>query len=94
MTVPVTRVEGPCDERGTHEYNLALGQLRASSAREFLIRLGIAGDRLGTISYGEHEGVCAESNEACWARNRRAFFRITDRVTDPPPSGNRRRAGS
>ncbi len=89
-------IEGHCDERGTHEYNLALGQLRASAARQFLVRLGIEADRLGTISYGEHEGVCFVSNEACWARNRRAFFRITaaPSVTDPPPSGNRPRAGS
>ncbi len=70
-------IEGHCDERGTHEYNLALGQLRASAAREFLIRLGVEADRLGTISYGEHESVCFASNESCWARNRRAYFRLT-----------------
>ncbi len=70
-------LEGHCDERGTHAYNLALGQLRASAAREFLIRLGIEPGRLGTVSYGEHEAVCFASNEDCWARNRRVYFRIT-----------------
>lgn len=75
-------IEGHCDERGTHEYNLALGQLRASTAREFLIRLGIEPGRLATVSYGEHEIVCFASNEACWALNRRAYFRITGRITD------------
>ncbi len=87
-------IEGHCDERGTHEYNLALGQLRASATREFLIRLGVDSDRLGTISYGEHEGVCFASNEDCWGRNRRAYFRIAGRITDLPPSDSRRRAGS
>ncbi len=70
-------LEGHCDERGTHEYNLALGQLRASAAREFLVRLGIEPERLGTVSYGEHEAVCLASNEDCWAQNRRVYFRIT-----------------
>ncbi len=91
-------IEGHCDERGTHEYNLALGQLRAGATRDFLVRLGIEPGRLGTISYGEHEGVCFGSNESCWARNRRAYFRISGRnagrITDPPPSGSRPRAGS
>ena len=71
------QIEGHCDERGTHEYNLALGQLRAGATREYLIRLGIEPERLGTISYGEHEGVCFVSNERCWGQNRRAYFRIT-----------------
>lgn len=69
-------IEGHCDERGTHEYNLALGQLRAAAARAYLVRLGIAADRLGTLSYGEDRGVCHASNESCWAKNRRAYFRI------------------
>ncbi len=85
-------IEGHCDERGTHEYNLALGQLRAGATREFLARLGIEPERLGTISYGEHEGACFESNESCWARNRRAYFRITG--SGRSPSGSRPRAGS
>ncbi|MCP3959563.1 MAG: OmpA family protein [bacterium] len=69
-------IEGHCDERGTNEYNLALGQLRAGAAREYLMRLGVGGDRLDTISYGEDRGVCVESRETCWWRNRRAYFRI------------------
>ncbi len=91
-------IEGHCDERGTHEYNLALGQLRAGAARDYLVRLGIEPDRLGTVSYGEHEGLCFDSNEGCWARNRRAYFRISgrspERITGRLPSGSRPRAGS
>ena len=67
-------VEGHCDERGTSEYNLALGAKRAESARRYLIDLGIAPDRLSTISYGEELPICKEQNEACWAKNRRAHF--------------------
>jgi len=67
-------VEGHCDERGTNEYNLALGAKRAESAKRYLIDLGIAPDRLSTISYGEELPMCKEQNEACWAKNRRAHF--------------------
>ncbi|MEM7349630.1 MAG: OmpA family protein [Acidobacteriota bacterium] len=69
-------IEGHCDERGTNEYNLALGHLRAQTARDYLIRLGIAAGRLDSISYGEERGVCHASSERCWARNRRAYLRI------------------
>lgn len=69
-------IEGHCDERGTNEYNLALGAKRAQAAREFLSTLGISPDRLSTISYGEELAVCKESNESCWRQNRRARFVI------------------
>jgi peptidoglycan-associated lipoprotein len=67
-------VEGNCDERGSAEYNLGLGDSRASSAKDFLVSLGVPGDRLKTISYGKERPQCTESNEACWQKNRRAHF--------------------
>jgi peptidoglycan-associated lipoprotein len=69
-------IEGHCDERGTNEYNLALGAKRAQAAREFLSTLGIPADRLSTISYGEEIPVCREHSESCWQQNRRARFVI------------------
>ena len=69
-------IEGHCDERGTNEYNLALGDRRSESAKSFLVNLGISASRLTTISYGEERPVCAQSNEECWAKNRRAAFVI------------------
>jgi len=69
-------IEGHCDERGTNEYNLALGDRRAESARSFLIDLGVAGSRLTTISYGEERPVDSGHNEESWAKNRRAHFTI------------------
>jgi peptidoglycan-associated lipoprotein len=67
-------IEGHCDDRGTSEYNLALGAKRAESVKRYLIDLGISPDRLSTISYGEELPMCKEPNEACWAKNRRAHF--------------------
>jgi len=67
-------VEGHCDERGTVEYNLALGAKRARSAKDYLVALGVSADRLTTISYGEELPLCHEHNEECWQRNRRAHF--------------------
>lgn len=67
-------VEGHCDERGTVEYNLALGAKRARSVKEYLVVLGIPADRITTISYGEELGLCSDHTEECWARNRRAHF--------------------
>jgi len=64
-------VEGHCDERGTTDYNLALGDRRAKSIRNYLIRLGIKGNRIATISYGEEKPVDLRNNEAAWAKNRR-----------------------
>ena len=69
-------IEGHCDDRGTNEYNLALGAKRAQSAREYLATLGVAGERLSTISYGEEIPVCNEQTEGCWRQNRRARFVI------------------
>jgi len=69
-------IEGHCDERGTNEYNLALGDRRAESAKAFLIDLGIEPSRLTTISYGEERPVCTEHTEECWAKNRHDHFVI------------------
>jgi peptidoglycan-associated lipoprotein len=67
-------IEGHCDERGTVEYNLALGAKRARAAKEYLVALGVAADRLTTISYGEELPLCHEHDEECWQQNRRAHF--------------------
>jgi peptidoglycan-associated lipoprotein len=67
-------IEGHCDERGTNEYNLALGDRRADSAKSYLVDLGIAASRLTTVSYGEERPVCSQQNEECWSKNRRAHF--------------------
>jgi peptidoglycan-associated lipoprotein len=64
-------IEGHCDERGTREYNLALGARRAASAKEYLTSLGVSAARIDTISYGKERPVCSDSNETCWAMNRR-----------------------
>lgn len=69
-------IEGHCDDRGTNEYNLALGDRRAKAARDYLVALGIAAGRVETISYGEEEPLCSEPNEECWTKNRRAHFVI------------------
>lgn len=66
------RIEGNCDERGTIEYNQALGQRRAASAKKYLTDLGISGNRISLISYGKEKPVCKESTEDCWQQNRRA----------------------
>ena len=67
-------IEGHCDERGTNEYNLALGDRRATAARDFLMNQGVPAGKLTTISYGEERPQCSESDESCWQRNRRAHF--------------------
>jgi peptidoglycan-associated lipoprotein len=67
-------VEGYCDERGSQEYNLALGEERAQRAKSFLTDSGIPGPQVKTISYGKERQVCAESTEACWQKNRRAHI--------------------
>lgn len=69
-------VEGHCDDRGTVEYNLALGQKRAKSVRDYYVRLGVPESVMGTISYGEEKPVCAEAADACWLQNRRAETKI------------------
>lgn len=75
----LVRIEGHCDERGTNEYNLALGQRRADAARDYLVTLGVERARLETVTYGEEAPVCTEHAEPCWSRNRRAQFVITSR---------------
>jgi len=67
-------IEGNCDDRGTNEYNLALGQQRADAAARYLQNLGIDRKRVKTISYGEERPVCSEATEACWHKNRNATF--------------------
>lgn len=67
-------VEGHCDERGTEEYNIALGNRRANAAKGYLVSLGVAGDRLSTRSYGEEKSLETCHNESCWWKNRRAEF--------------------
>ena len=70
----VIMVEGHCDERGSAEYNLGLGDRRATAAKDFLVQLGVSADKLKNISYGKERPQCTESNEACWQKNRRAHF--------------------
>jgi peptidoglycan-associated lipoprotein len=72
-------IEGHCDERGTEEYNIALGERRANSAREFLIRMGVDPARMTTVSYGESRPMVDENNAVAWAKNRRVHFRIYER---------------
>jgi len=67
-------IEGHCDERGTAEYNLALGARRAKTVRDALVALGIGSTRLSTVSYGEELPVCRDADESCWSRNRRAHI--------------------
>lgn len=67
-------IEGHCDERGTVEYNLALGAKRAKAVRDYLVSLGVSPERLSTISYGEELPLCRESTESCWQKNRRVHF--------------------
>ena len=70
-------VQGHCDERGTNEYNLALGERRAAAVRDYLVSLGIAANRIATVSRGEESPFCTDSHEGCWSRNRRGHFVVT-----------------
>ncbi len=67
-------IEGHADNRGTNEYNLALGSRRAQAVRDYMVTLGVSADRFSTISYGEELPVCGENSETCWKLNRRAHF--------------------
>jgi peptidoglycan-associated lipoprotein len=67
-------IEGHCDDRGSTEYNLALGQRRANAVKEYLVSLGVPADRLNTTSWGKEKPFCSEETEACWAQNRRGHF--------------------
>ena len=70
-------IEGNCDERGTREYNLALGARRANAVKEYLVSLGVNTARLQTVSYGKERPLCTQSSEDCWAQNRRGVSTIT-----------------
>jgi peptidoglycan-associated lipoprotein len=72
-------IEGHADSRGTNEYNLALGERRANAVKDYLGSLGVGGERLRTISYGEERPVCTEEAESCWSQNRRVHMIITGR---------------
>jgi peptidoglycan-associated lipoprotein len=69
-------IEGHADERGTNEYNLALGERRAKATRDHLVSLGVDGSRITVISYGEERPLCSERSDACWGQNRRAHFLV------------------
>ena len=84
------RIEGNADERGSDEYNLALGQRRAAAAKRYLVERGIDASRFDLVSYGEERPVCTDHNEDCWQRNRRDDFVIVTIGSDNivvPPSG-------
>ena len=70
-------IEGHADARGTNEYNLALGERRANAVKDYLVSLGVGGDRLSVESKGEEQQVCSEQNEGCWSQNRRGHFVVT-----------------
>ena len=75
----VLQIEGHCDERGTEQYNLGLGERRARAAEEYLSSLGVPMDRLTIISYGKERPQCTESTEECWQKNRRSHFKIVSK---------------
>jgi peptidoglycan-associated lipoprotein len=79
MSAGVT-IEGHCDERGTVEYNLALGERRARAAYDYLVSLGVPASRLKTVSYGKEVPACQASTEECWQKNRRAHFTVTGKT--------------
>jgi peptidoglycan-associated lipoprotein len=72
-------IEGHCDERGTNEYNLALGERRAKATMNYLVSQGVQANRVTIISYGEERPVCTEHNESCWSKNRRSHFLVKPR---------------
>jgi peptidoglycan-associated lipoprotein len=72
-------IEGHCDERGTNEYNLALGERRAKATMNYLVSQGVQANRITIISYGEERPVCNEKTDSCWAKNRRAHFLVKPR---------------
>ncbi len=87
-------VEGHCDERGSTEYNIALGDRRAQAAKNFLVSLGVAADRMQTVSYGKERPFCTAHDE-CWQQNRRAHFVMADTVKrrSTPPVTSAAEAG-
>jgi len=73
-------IEGHCDQRGTTEYNLALGQRRAASVRTYYMGLGLSGSRIATISYGKESLSCDQDSEDCWGKNRRGVSKIREKT--------------
>ena len=73
----VVEIQGHCDERGTNNYNVALGERRAHSTKMYLVSQGVSARRIHTISYGEEKPFCFDSNASCWGKNRRAHFRVS-----------------
>jgi peptidoglycan-associated lipoprotein len=73
-------VEGHCDDRGSVEYNLALGERRAKAASDYLVSLGVPVVQLRTVSYGKEVPLCSDKNEDCWMRNRRGHFTVTEKI--------------
>ena len=82
-------IEGHCDERGSAEYNLALGQKRADAAMQYLVSLGINANRLSTISYGKEKPLDPRPNEEAWAKNRRAHFVLKIETNELPPTAQK-----
>jgi len=80
-------VEGHCDDRGTSEYNLALGQKRAKSLRDYYMRLGVPGRAIATISFGEERPACNEATDTCWGKNRRGITKIRAQVSSTNNGG-------
>lgn len=78
-TEQLVLIEGHCDERGTNEYNLALGERRAKSTMNYLVSQGVQASRITIISYGEERPLCTEHTEQCWAKNRRSHFLVKPR---------------
>jgi peptidoglycan-associated lipoprotein len=74
----VVEIQGHCDERGTNNYNVALGERRAQSTKMYLVSQGVSSRQIHTISYGEERPSCFDSNSACWLKNRRAHFRLSE----------------
>lgn len=72
-------IEGHADSRGTNEYNLALGERRANAVKDYIASLGVAAERIRTLSYGEERGVCSDDSESCWSQNRRVHMVVTGR---------------
>jgi len=72
-------IEGHCDSRGSSEYNLALGERRAAAVKDYLVNLGVAGDRILTVTKGKEQPFCRDETEGCWAQNRRGHFVVTAR---------------
>ncbi len=70
-------IEGHCDQRGTEDYNMALGRRRAESAKKALVKMGVDAKRISTVSYGFGKPLCSDANEECWAKNRRGVFVVT-----------------